>query len=203
MAAAIVFRAPGATSLHPQTLLIRRAPTDSYPTKWEIPGGSTSDRKDASIIAGAVRELHEETGLTAKKVLYPIGMLGDTETTAPGKLGITPEEEGAKNEGDDAQTVTFLETGDTWGKVTLVVDVHEDLEDGKDTESVRVRDGEHDRWAWATEEEVRMGKWKGGEEIGFVSEGVWRTVLQGFREYGAREGARLMRRFPGMANKEP
>lgn len=150
-----------------------------------------------------MRELHEETGLTAKKVLYPIGMLADSENTAPGNLGITAEEESAKNEGDDARAVTFMETGQTWGKVTLVVDVYEDLEHGKDEDSVRVRDGEHDRWAWATEEEVRSGRWKGGEEIGFVSEGVWRTVLEGFREYGERERARLMRRFPGMANKEP
>lgn len=124
----------------------------------------------------------------------------DTIPHTLSNLGISAAEEGAKNEGDDARTVSFLETGQTWGKVTVVVDVHEDLDDDA---SVKVRDGEHDRWAWATEEEVKGGRWMDGEEIGFVSEGVWRTVLEGFRLYAEREGRRLMMRFPGKADKGP
>jgi 8-oxo-dGTP pyrophosphatase MutT (NUDIX family) len=191
MASAMVFRGT-------QTLLIRRAATDSYPLRWEIPGGSTSDRKDASLVAGAVRELHEETGLRAKTVLCAVGMVEPAPAHALRNLGIAAGDEDAQNEGDDAQTVTFLETGRRWGKVTLVVGVHEDGD-----ECVRVRDGEHDRWSWVGEDEVRAGRWTGGEDIEFVSEGCWRTILQGFRVHREREAARLMARFPGKANREP
>ncbi|KAK2592568.1 hypothetical protein QQS21_009748 [Conoideocrella luteorostrata] len=211
MASAMVFRTTS-TLYYPQILLLRRHPSDSYPSKWEPAGGSTSDGEDASVIAGAVRELWEETGLHAKTVLYPVGMiddeewrrLGDADADGPlpipmGQLGISPEDEMAKNEGDDARTVSFLESGTTWGKVTLVVDVHEDL---ADEAAVKIRDGEHDRFAWVTEEEVQKGKWeKDGGDIEFTSHGVWRTILEGFRLQREKESQRLMRKFPGQVVK--
>lgn len=42
------------------------------PLKWELPGGSV-DASDASMVAGAVRELSEETGLRAASVLRWVG----------------------------------------------------------------------------------------------------------------------------------
>lgn len=49
-------------------LLVQRAPTDYFPLKWELPGGSVDVGEDGSMVAGAVRELYEETGLVARKV---------------------------------------------------------------------------------------------------------------------------------------
>lgn len=50
-------------------LLVQRAPTDFFPLKWELPGGSVDvDGGDGSVVAGAVRELYEETELVARNV---------------------------------------------------------------------------------------------------------------------------------------
>ncbi|KAK0663003.1 putative nudix hydrolase [Cercophora samala] len=43
-------------------LLIQRAPDDSMPLKWEIPGGAC-DLEDETILHGLARELWEESGL--------------------------------------------------------------------------------------------------------------------------------------------
>ncbi|EFY84202.1 NUDIX domain protein [Metarhizium acridum CQMa 102] len=210
MAAAMVFRRwEGAA----QTLLLRRAPSDSYPLRWEIPGGSTSDRKDGSVLDGVRRELREETGLGARRMLYPVGMLEEAPR-APADLEAEGKGEEARNEGDDARTVSFWESDERhgmlrWGKVTVVVDVDEDLGDGG---VVRLDEREHDRWAWATQAEVEAGRWADGEDIGFVSEGSWRSILEGFRLYGENgekekeremDGPRLMTKFGGKANKGP
>ncbi|KAI8948254.1 NUDIX hydrolase domain-like protein [Xylaria longipes] len=47
-------------------LLVQRAPTDSYPLRWEVPGGAI-DAEDESILHGLARELWEETGLRARR----------------------------------------------------------------------------------------------------------------------------------------
>ncbi|KAI0476638.1 NUDIX hydrolase domain-like protein [Xylaria cf. heliscus] len=53
-------------------LLVQRAPTDSYPLQWEVPGG-TIDTEDESLLHGLVRELWEETGLRARRVSGLVG----------------------------------------------------------------------------------------------------------------------------------
>ncbi|CAA7268598.1 unnamed protein product [Cyclocybe aegerita] len=58
---------PDSTAM--KLLLIRRASTeDVYPLMYEIPGGGAEDEDD-SIIATAVREVKEETGLTIVRIL--------------------------------------------------------------------------------------------------------------------------------------
>jgi 8-oxo-dGTP pyrophosphatase MutT (NUDIX family) len=47
-----------------RVLLVRRAPTDSMPNLWEVPGGAV-DFDDPTILHGAARELWEEAGLRA------------------------------------------------------------------------------------------------------------------------------------------
>ncbi|KID87404.1 NUDIX domain protein [Metarhizium guizhouense ARSEF 977] len=211
MAAAMVFRArEGAAAA--QTLLLRRAPSDSYPLRWEVPGGSTSDRKDGSVLDGVRRELREETGLGARRMLYTVGMLEEAPPMpTPTDLG-AEKEEARNDEGDEARTVSFWEFDQRhgmvrWGKVTVVVDVDEDLGDGS---VVRLDEREHDRWAWATRAEVEAGRWADGEEIGFVTEGSWKSILEGFRLYAEKadkeremDGPRLMTKFGGKANKGP
>jgi 8-oxo-dGTP pyrophosphatase MutT (NUDIX family) len=47
-------------------LILRRSNIDSRSGQWTVPGGHI-DEEDASIEAGAIRELEEETGLTCQK----------------------------------------------------------------------------------------------------------------------------------------
>ncbi|KAJ4368572.1 hypothetical protein N0V86_009479 [Didymella sp. IMI 355093] len=56
----------------PRILLLQRAASDSYPGKWEPPGGAVDD-EDLSILHGAARELWEEAGLRAAHVGGPVG----------------------------------------------------------------------------------------------------------------------------------
>ncbi|GAW22778.1 hypothetical protein ANO14919_123210 [Xylariales sp. No.14919] len=53
-------------------LLVQRAPHDSYPLRWEVPGG-TIDAEDETLLHGVVRELREETGLHARHVTGLVG----------------------------------------------------------------------------------------------------------------------------------
>lgn len=48
-------------------LVVQRAPHDSCPLRWEIPGGAV-DAEDESLLHGLARELWEETGLRARGV---------------------------------------------------------------------------------------------------------------------------------------
>ncbi|KAM3467969.1 hypothetical protein MY5147_008394 [Beauveria neobassiana] len=130
MAAAMVFRpnpssssSSPSSSSPPQTLLLCRAATDSYPLKWEIPGGSV-----------------------------------------------------------DADDATNLQL---WGKVTALVTTVR----GEEEEVVVLRDEEHGEAAWVTEEDVQRGELpegdgtKGRRAMDFVSDGVRRAILDGFRVY--------------------
>ncbi|EJP66470.1 NUDIX domain protein [Beauveria bassiana ARSEF 2860] len=199
MAAAMVFRpnpsSPSSSSSSsspsssspPQTLLLCRAATDSYPLKWEIPGGSV-DADDATILDAVARELWEETGLTAAHMVAPIVMVPEeplTEATRAG-LGIQPQDEGLGVDADGL-TVTFEETGRLWGKVTALVTTAAAVRG--EEEVVVLRDEEHGEAAWVTEEDVQRGELpegdgtKGRRTMDFVSDGVRRAILDGFRVY--------------------
>ncbi|OAA79810.1 NUDIX domain protein [Akanthomyces lecanii RCEF 1005] len=180
MAAAMVFRPnpSSPSSSPPQALLICRAATDSYPLTWEIPGGSV-DASDVTILDGVARELWEESGLVAAHMAAPILMSPEGTLTEAmrARLGIQPSDE-VLGLGDDGLTVTFVETGNTWAKLTALVTV-------RSTEEVVLRAEEHGEAAWVTEEDVVRGELPGGEgkKIRFLSDGVRRTILDGFRVY--------------------
>ncbi|KAI0799194.1 NUDIX hydrolase domain-like protein [Xylaria sp. FL0064] len=53
-------------------LLVQRVPHDSYPLRWEVPGG-TIDAEDETLLHGLARELWEETGLRARCVTGLVG----------------------------------------------------------------------------------------------------------------------------------
>ncbi|KAL1841552.1 hypothetical protein VTJ49DRAFT_6925 [Mycothermus thermophilus] len=53
-------------------LLIQRAPHDSMPLRWEIPGGAC-DPEDPTMLHGLARELWEEVGLRLKRVVREVG----------------------------------------------------------------------------------------------------------------------------------
>ncbi|KAL7804872.1 NUDIX hydrolase domain-like protein [Trichoderma aethiopicum] len=59
---AFIFDAQG------RVLLVQRAAHDSMPNLWETPGGAV-DAGDASILAGCAREVREEVGLVARRMV--------------------------------------------------------------------------------------------------------------------------------------
>ncbi|KAL4723890.1 hypothetical protein ACLX1H_009535 [Fusarium chlamydosporum] len=107
-------------------LLLQRAPDDSMPNRWEIPGGACDD-EDESVLHGCARELWEEAGLQVTHVRHviPDGL--------DGKPG----------------AVFTNRTGQKFFcKFSFEVDV-------VDT-NVRLDPKEHQDYVWATEEEARQ-----------------------------------------------
>lgn len=192
MTSVLVLRQPQSQS-RPQILLLRRSPTDSYPLKWEAPGGSV-DASDTSVLAAAARELWEETRLSGARFHAPVGatrQMNRAEASRVGNWGIRPEDEDAKDvevrAGDVRVPVTtFLETGEVWGKLNFLATAEGDLDVVTDPE-------EHVDWGWFTEDEVRRGRalvsspdGAGADEdeekvLEFTSQAVWGSILEGFR----------------------
>ncbi|KAF4997997.1 hypothetical protein FDECE_11920 [Fusarium decemcellulare] len=153
------------TNQQGRILLVRRAPHDSWPLQWEVPGGSVDD-EDADFVAAVVRELWEETGLRAKHVKSVVRLAPEEEPKTVDVL-----ETGLEMLGD---VLVFSVKEVIWGKLTAWVDV-------ESCDTVTICDDEHVEFAWVTEEETRDRKFNDGRELDFVSEGVRRTVLEGFR----------------------
>ncbi|KAK8004309.1 hypothetical protein PG989_004028 [Apiospora arundinis] len=53
-------------------LLVQRAPHDSMPLLWEVPGGACDDT-DKTVLHAVARELREETGLRAARIGPQVG----------------------------------------------------------------------------------------------------------------------------------
>ncbi|KAG9244934.1 NUDIX hydrolase domain-like protein [Calycina marina] len=110
-------------------LMVQRASTDSMPNKWEVPGGAV-DIDDASILAGAARELMEEAGLKAKRFNYEVA-------TGP----------------DEKFGRLFMNSRRTRSFCRVVFDV-----DVESCEDVKLDPKEHQDFAWVMEDEVRKEK---------------------------------------------
>lgn len=192
----------------PQILLLRRSPQDSYPLKWEAPGGS-ADPADASILSAAAREVFEETALTESHFHAVLGMtkqkaedlFTSSEEQRPGNWGIDPNDEQAQDINVQVSPemsilfTTFHEPDGIWGKVNFLATAT-----GEDPK-VKIDAEEHVEWGWFTEEEVRTGRAARGhvfteasfaEEMllldgedkrimEFTSQAVWGSLLEAFR----------------------
>ncbi|KAL6890921.1 hypothetical protein GGI43DRAFT_415136 [Trichoderma evansii] len=188
-----------------QILLMRRHPSDSYPLKWEAPGGSV-DSTDESTLSGAARELFEESALKESHFHAVLGMTkqkaedlfsSSSGEKRPDNWGINPEDEQAADievqvsEEMKILFTTFHEPDGIWGKVNFLATVDEDAK-------VKVNTREHVEWGWFTEEEVRTGRAlessinteiifpdeelsDGGKRIlEFTSQAVWGSLLEAF-----------------------
>lgn len=167
LAGAVVYRQNADIARGLETLIIRRAPSDSWPLKWEHPCGTVDIGRDQNMIEAAVRELAEETGLVAHTVIAavvirPIPAHGEQQF---------PDDENARMD-EDGFLLLFDAIGKTWSKLTVLVVV-----EGQD---VNLDPDEHDAYAWVTEDEVVERRRDHGEAIDFVSDGVRRTLLAGF-----------------------
>ncbi|KAI9148807.1 hypothetical protein HJFPF1_10849 [Paramyrothecium foliicola] len=156
-----------------EMLLLQRAPSDSFPLQWEIPGGTADPSSDTSIAGVAVRELWEETQLRAHGLSFTVGLGLPTGVTS---LTLVGEAEDARMD-NDLELCLLRVGGLTWAVVTFIADV----EIGN-TEVV-LRPDEHIAWAWVTEDEARNGLFRGGagRRLDFVSEAMRLLVLEGFR----------------------
>ncbi|KAL6717272.1 hypothetical protein ACLMJK_005187 [Lecanora helva] len=118
-------------------LLIQRASTErGFPSKWEIPGGST-EPTDPTLLHSAARKTFEETGLHLTKVVRQVGDQG----------------------------VEFITGGGTkrWLKLSFEIEVEEfeglDGERVEERVQVRLDPEEHQAFVWGSEEDVSMGKY--------------------------------------------
>ncbi|KAF9872105.1 hypothetical protein CkaCkLH20_10442 [Colletotrichum karsti] len=166
---AVVFRST--PDNHHQILLLKRAPSDSFPLKWETPGGTADPVVDRSIAGVAVRELWEETQLRARGVSGAVGLgLPD------GVANLVSLGEVTDARMDQEYDLCLLRLGDlTWGIGTFVVDVEDAAAE------VVLRDDEHVDWAWVCEEEVEGREFCDGRKLEFVSEAMRMIVLEAFK----------------------
>jgi 8-oxo-dGTP pyrophosphatase MutT (NUDIX family) len=120
-------------------LLVQRAPTDSYPNCWEVPGGSV-DMTGETILEAAARELKEETGLTVERFVAELRVIRFCT-------------------GKDVRVRW-------WDKPTFVVEVYEaggvkngEVEKGSEMERVgrmiKLDEKEHQAWVWASEKDIK------------------------------------------------
>lgn len=156
-------------------LLLRRAAHDSWPLLWEVPGGCV-ETTDNSYIAAAVRELWEESGLRAKHILRAVHLIAAAPIDNDAEKERDRLEEEAVMDGD---VCVFYAEGAAWGKLTVWVEV-------ESCEDVRIDGEEHAEWAWVSEEEVKGGRFGDGRVLEMVSDGVRRSVLEGFRLWRER-----------------
>lgn len=138
---AVIFKRPFSSGL-PRILLIQRAPTDSMPLLWEVPGGAVDEGETA--LDGASREVAEETGLITSRIDALLEHRGSEDALEGGYIFSTRR-------------------GKKIVKFTFVVQVEQ-------TDSVKLDPEEHVNYAWATEEECRAKRvvkkgGDGGEEV--------------------------------------
>ncbi|KAM7212599.1 NUDIX hydrolase domain-like protein [Rhypophila decipiens] len=161
---ALVFKAPrsGGDSDRAQpirVLLIQRAKTDSLPDKWEIPSGVVSNNpgKDATITQAVARELWEETGFMAKRLV---------------RLVVGP---------DGQEGFVFSNSTDTKVFCRYVFEVEVD-----DLHELKLNPWEHQDYVWASEEEILNLGVEGDEEgkerlLELTSEHLGDLILEAFR----------------------
>ena len=141
-------------------LLVQRSASDSYPGRWEVPGGSV-DMNGETVLEAAARELKEETGLTVERFVAQL----ELTRFMTGK-SFNPR---------------------WWNKPTFLVQVeeakHNEGVEGSECDAiganVRLDEKEHQAWLWASEDEVKGG-WCGEIQLPFVSEQQQRIMLEAF-----------------------
>ncbi|KAK3374791.1 NUDIX hydrolase domain-like protein [Podospora didyma] len=143
-------------------LLVQRAPADSMPLAWEVPGGGC-DWGDETLLYSLARELWEESRLVLKHVVRQVG----------------------------EPYVFFTRRGRRIAKLNFEADVERPAGDGHVLPEVTLDPNEHVRFLWATEDECRRHKVvvPGGDdngegevvEIQFTTKGQLESILDGFQ----------------------
>ncbi|KAI9897732.1 hypothetical protein N3K66_007588 [Trichothecium roseum] len=171
---ALVFlpRAAAAADRADRLLLIQRAAHDSMPNKWEPPGGA-ADPEDPSVLHACARELFEEAGLVASRVLRVVGD-GDDVDGDYGSAGMV-----FMNRSGTRLFVKFCFEVEVEAEAGAAAGV--DGADGDGRPVVRLDANEHQDWVWATEEEVKNDVTADGKPIPVTTLGQKRILLNAFR----------------------
>ncbi|KAK1241868.1 hypothetical protein MKX07_007691 [Trichoderma sp. CBMAI-0711] len=133
-----------------RVLLVQRAAHDSMPNLWETPGGAV-DKEDASILAGCAREVWEEAGLVARRMVRLV------------------------TEGGREKWSVFMNRDGT--KVFCGLGFEVEVEGGKE---VVLDEREHQDFVWAGEGDVRRGE-VGGRRIPLTAVAMRNKLLEAFR----------------------
>ncbi|KAK1149722.1 hypothetical protein N8T08_005276 [Aspergillus melleus] len=141
-----------------RVLLLQRSQHDSLPGFWEGPGG-LCEVTDDSILAGAAREVYEESGLHVSRFVDLIAV-----------------DEWTRVKSDEVIRAA---------KFTFLVEVEEAEAVGWE-ERVKLEQDEHEEFVWATEEEVKYGVEGNGSRLRFVGD-QGKTLLRGFGLFEGRE----------------
>lgn len=163
--AALVFHTfpPSSASASPSAegqtrlLLLQRAPHDSMPLRWEPPGGAV-DPEDGSILAGCARELWEEAGLRAARVVRQVDREGgvfDVFTNRTGRRFFC--------------------------RFSFEVEVEQTRRDGEGAApGVTLDPEEHVDWYWASRDEIQRERREDGTELPITSPAAKEILLKGF-----------------------
>ncbi|CAH0004058.1 unnamed protein product [Clonostachys byssicola] len=152
-ASAVVFKGD-------RVLVLQRAPHDSMPLQWEPPGGGVDPEE--TILNGCARELWEEAGLVAKRVVRVV---------PPPE---TKDGDEVEREDRDLGIPFSNRAGDKfYYKFTFEVEVD-------DAEAVRTDPNEHMGWMWLTEEEVENCRTSSGSTVSFTMSSVRKQLLGAF-----------------------
>lgn len=146
------------TETETRVLLLQRAPHDSMPLRWEPPGGAV-DPEDGSIPLGCARELREEAGLAATRVLRLV-------------------ERQSSSSSSSADVFTNRTGRRIFCRFTFEVEVRRP-ENGEVPE-VRLDPEEHVDFYWAARDEVEQGRRRDGTEMGITSVVAREILLRGF-----------------------
>ncbi|KAJ9158191.1 hypothetical protein NKR19_g3587 [Coniochaeta hoffmannii] len=154
----LVFWSPSSSPSVPRLLIQKRSAHDSMPGRWEIPGGGC-DCEDETILHGAARELWEESGVVAARVV--------------GKVG--------------GEHVFFSRRGMRICKVNFEVEVGRAAGEEEGPPVVRLDANEHEEYLWVSEEEARAGR-KGGVEVRFTTREQEEVIWEAFSRKKAEMG---------------
>lgn len=178
----------------PRVLLVQRAPHDSMPLKWEVPGGGCDD-DDPSVLAACARELWEETGLTATGAgpLVPCPRYNDGRDEAGTDHGAEVDGRVGELGGQSFRS----RSGKLVCKFQFVMQVDMGREEEGGKVRVKLDPNEHFAYAWVTEDEVRRkevdidstpegivradGQKADGAVLEFASREQWDIVLEAFK----------------------
>ncbi|POS76276.1 hypothetical protein DHEL01_v205330 [Diaporthe helianthi] len=127
---AVIFSTHHPADQPDRVLLVQRAPHDSMPNRWEVPGGAVDENE--TVFGGLAREVWEESGLEVRRFVACVTSNG--HGTGEGRRGA----------GDVFRTTR----GRFIFKLTFVVEV-------RDSSAVKLDPDEHQDYVWATEEECR------------------------------------------------
>ena len=159
-----IFRSSKSATPEPHLLIVQRAATErGFPNKWEVPGGSC-EASDPTILHSLARETFEETGLRLTRFRRQIGS-GIKFVTGYGVrekqwLKLSFEIDVAEIEDCDMRSGGFdIGCGKVGSRENAGKDGANGVDGGMDEVCITLDPEEHQAHAWATEKEIKEGKY--------------------------------------------